>query len=159
MKRFVLILAVVAVTSFALGQAAPKVKFPWLNDAERDKLNAPCDKTMLEWKCAANAIHNRSQSISGLRLVELVAAPTEQGLAVTAVVMSKSGMIFAPTAKPDVRLATSVRRKINTHVERLFCSTDVAQGTIIVRLHEVAAGTTRRFARGQWDVTTPAPRH
>jgi len=42
--------------AFAAGNAVPKLKYPYAGDA----LNAPCGKTLLEWRCAESRLDCRT---------------------------------------------------------------------------------------------------
>lgn len=93
MKRLALLLLISA-TCFAAGQAAPKLKFPWAGD----KLNEPCGKTELEWRCATSGIDarpvrlNRYSSLVGLKY-----EPHADGLVVKAAIDIKKSKMPKPT--------------------------------------------------------------
>lgn len=163
MKRSIALLTVVALAAFALGQAAPKpkpLKFPWLNDAEKEKLNADCGKTELEWRCATGKLITQPVNVVMplMRLTGLVATPSKKGLAVAAEITTTTGLVFAP-GRSDGNTksrAAATRRVINREVKRRFCRTNVGPQVITVTLYEKIAGG-QSAQRGAWDASVPVP--
>ena len=83
----------IAALAFAAGNAAPKLKFPYAGEA----LNAPCEKTLLEWRCATKRL--KSTPIVATRewhITHLVAEPRTKGLLLRANICLRRG------AKPQV---------------------------------------------------------
>ena len=73
----------IAVAVFAAGNAVPKLRFPWAGE----KLNEPCDRTELEWRCVANRIEQLPAPIKLCRefdLIHLVAVPMAKGMEIKA---------------------------------------------------------------------------
>jgi len=92
----VVLVVLAAGIAFAAGQAAPKLKFPWAGE----KLNAPCNRTELEWRCAANRIEQLPAPVKLCRefdLIHLVGQPASKGMEIKANL----------TPRPKVKIDTS----------------------------------------------------
>jgi len=92
MKRTAILLVVVALAGFAAGQAVEKVKFPWVAEKDRARLNAPCGKTELEWRCATAKIGEPTDFNGRFMLSGFDATPLPDGLLVKANVTWKKGL-------------------------------------------------------------------
>lgn len=94
MKRMILLIAVVAAGSFCLGAAAEKkkLKFPWAGE----KLNKPCGKTELEWKCARAEMKPVAPTklTKHFNLVAFGAKPQPNGLLVKALVVHRPKVVI-----------------------------------------------------------------
>ena len=109
MRRTALILAVAAIAaaSFAAGQAA-KLKFPWAGDI----LNGPCGKTLLEWKCQANAIRCEPlKPTKEWRVTHLYATLHQRGVLVRANITRTPGHTDGNRARWLHRAKESVYRE------------------------------------------------
>lgn len=163
MKRIALVLLVLAGMGVAFGAGvatAPAFKFPWVHESEREKLNGPCVRTELEWRCGTKAIREESCYIVHpvVRLIELRAKPGRKGMVVTATIETPTGMMFAPGTPKKGNVATrilAIKRQINNEISKRFCLKDVAVKTIRVALSERAAGARRAVRRGGWDAAVP----
>ncbi|MBE3039726.1 MAG: hypothetical protein IMZ62_13065 [Chloroflexi bacterium] len=122
MKRISLLL-VLCLASFAVGQAAPVYKFPWVAEKERVKLNAPCDRTLLEWRCIEAKLDPRPRPLSGrFQLVGLNILPHPTGLLVKAEVGLKPGI---PTLDPKRENMSRLLDDLSIEVKNMLTSTIV----------------------------------
>jgi len=93
MKRpaLVILILMACAACFATGNAAPKMKYPWAGAV----LNAPCGKTLLEWKIATGGVRNDSPVVL-TRIFEMTAMSAEikpRGLVVTAQARRRAGVV------------------------------------------------------------------
>ncbi|MDD4888885.1 MAG: hypothetical protein PHU85_03060 [Phycisphaerae bacterium] len=121
MKR-TLVLAAVAVSvavGFAFGQAVKPVekwKFPWVAEAEREKLNAPATVTELEWRCARASRHfERVRFIPAFDLRGVDVSANSDGIAVSVYLhplnpyeLDKKGSLDAATEALRNQLSSAV---------------------------------------------------
>ena len=121
MRRILRVSIVVAVLGlvFGLGVAAEKkkpLKFPWAGE----KLNEPCGKTKLEWKCITTQIRpsKPKRLTSHWDLAGFVAEPKKKGLLVTALVIRRPKVKFPPLNwKFSVeRAARDILRKVRSEI-------------------------------------------
>ena len=127
------------------------LKFPWLHESEREKLNAPCGKTMLEWKCMEGRVRAGRWPIGvGRMFLTTLQAKhiTANGMEIQAVVTTKTGKALTGFDRGWKTNAAAARKFITGMVHSHFCQTTVTPGTITIHLEENGQ------KRGSWD---PAP--
>jgi len=159
MRRVILILVLAVAAGFAAGQAAPKVKFPWLHESEREKLNAPCGKTELEWRCLEQSVNDKKKGFLGFAyLVRFIAKPSRTGMVVDVAIQTESGSTLQaehPPTRHKRELARRVQKQVNKLINEKLCMKDVKPGTIKVNLYEITAASGSSAFRGTWDAASP----
>lgn len=117
MKRTGVLLITVAVGSFALGQAVPKLKFPYVSK----QLNNPCAKTVFEWRCVENSFQPRCIKLCPeFDATAIRAMPMPKGLLVRAAIELRPKIKLKPGDKAWNNRMGACRRSLYYYTLKHF---------------------------------------